>query len=1350
MATIEEVLLRVTGDSASAERTLEQLATELEAFGQLDPTAELQVDASDVRTELEKAKARLAAWARETATATADVDTGTAREDLNALRVQLTLLNIQEANPEVDVQIAKAIAQIDLLEAELAVLDARDVEIDVDVRRGVVERIGALVGEVGRLGGGLSDLGGEAEAAGGGMGGLTARLGPLAGSLGEVGIVAAVLIPVVVSLAGAVAALVASFAAAVAGAGALATAAGSLLAPAIVLGIGAVQRFKATVNQAGSAAHDLAGVAHQAGQAFQRMIGPGADAVFRGAAAGLRSLIPLLASLRPAFTTFGRAVGGSLRTLGREFARPAWQAFFRLLARAAAQVTPIVTRVFISFARILRNIATAAMPFLIKGLREFSRWLRHVADDSKGIDLSGPIHALGLWLRLTYQLGRVFLGFIRAASGAGGGLVEWLTKGAKALADWLNSTEGKNRLAQFFKDVLPLARDLIVLFLQLALALIQIGQFLAPVLDPFVKVLGLVFKALNFVLGLLNKIPAAVRVAFILGPIGQIILLVRHLGGVLGLVGDGFRLVRRIAGNVVEWIRDRWGGIGHILGAPFRAAWGIVKDVAGFIKGKVGDVISWIKDHWRQIGDVLAAPWRLVGRVVRVAVEFIIDKAGDVVDWVENRWGDLKGLLEKPFHGIARMVRGALRGVKGAFEFIVGGLIDGLNVLIDAFNSVFDRSIDPPGPGPSFSGIHLDPITNPYGGQRGGWVTSRGIVGFQGGGGAGGHGPGPGPRDTVDAKLQVGEFVIPKNLVDAVRANAELLLGLLTNFKDAALDIWQKLRERTTEIVTASLREVNQTSRDLLNLTREVFANGVDAILNAFDRLPSGLSRTASQVARLFGSLARVIRRAANFIMHAVSRLTNALGSNLKLPSLDLELPDLSPKGFYRGGVARKPGYFAGEEAPAHPEVILATNPRYRDRNLALWAQAGRMLGVPGFAQGGIYGGMQRPIVALIQSVIKRFGGSMSSGYRPGDPGYHGRGMAADWVGGDWVGAGRFLNSIGRRLLEGIHATPPGVQVSWKDGQRVSPSFWGAATWGDHHSHIHMAIGRMVGALGAAARQIGRLVVKGAGPVKVAGQAAVDFMRDAGNRFIERHQPALTTDAAVPDVGKGSVAQVAGRVARALRSPHRAVLALFEALWAESGMCSTSGNVLQLLPATAAGTGIGLSDVAGQVAGFLQRGYFGKGGAIELARTTNWPAYVIAQAVQGSAFASGSNYAAQRGAALATLHSLGYRGFATGGLLRKLMLGLIGGEAGASELALLPTGTQIIPSDITARLSKALMGSTEGRPLALAGVGAEGGGSRGDTIQNFIIQAVPGTGQPDPQITAAKLAILMRQRRGDF
>lgn len=52
-----------------------------------------------------------------------------------------------------------------------------------------------------------------------------------------------------------------------------------------------------------------------------------------------------------------------------------------------------------------------------------------------------------------------------------------------------------------------------------------------------------------------------------------------------------------------------------------------------------------------------------------------------------------------------------------------------------------------------------------------------------------------------------------------------------------------------------------------------------------------------------------------------------------------------------RGGKVTRPSFFAGEEAPAHPEYVISTNPRDRGRMQPLVAEAAMRVGL--FAQGG-------------------------------------------------------------------------------------------------------------------------------------------------------------------------------------------------------------------------------------------------------------------------------------------------------------------------------------------------------------------------------------------------------------
>ena len=108
-------------------------------------------------------------------------------------------------------------------------------------------------------------------------------------------------------------------------------------------------------------------------------------------------------------------------------------------------------------------------------------------------------------------------------------------------------------------------------------------------------------------------------------------------------------------------------------------------------------------------------------------------------------------------------------------------------------------------------------------------------------------------------------------------------------------------------------------------------------------------------------------------ISGAVQSIAQSIGSAVqgKLGSAGAQGTGLGAHAI--GGLVTTPGYFAGEEAPAHPEVILATNPAYRQRNVGLWAAAGSMLGIPGFAAGGVNAA---GIVSQIDPVMAKAAGA--------------------------------------------------------------------------------------------------------------------------------------------------------------------------------------------------------------------------------------------------------------------------------------------------------------------------------------------------------------------------------------
>lgn len=152
------------------------------------------------------------------------------------------------------------------------------------------------------------------------------------------------------------------------------------------------------------------------------------------------------------------------------------------------------------------------------------------------------------------------------------------------------------------------------------------------------------------------------------------------------------------------------------------------------------------------------------------------------------------------------------------------------------------------------------------------------------------------------------------------------------------------------------------------------------------------------------------------------------------------------------GGLVNRPMVMVGEEAPRHPEMVIASNPAYRARNLEYWAQAGRMLGVRGFDGGGLVGG-----AASLAGWLGRqgFRPTSTTGGRHSATSFHYRGMAIDY--------GTSLNNVTRlaQILAPyrsqfeelfIPTWAPGGGLYY-NGRRV----YNPGLQADHQDHIHVA-----------------------------------------------------------------------------------------------------------------------------------------------------------------------------------------------------------------------------------------------------------------------------------------------------
>jgi TP901 family phage tail tape measure protein len=354
-----------------------------------------------------------------------------------------------------------------------------------------------------------------------------------------------------------------------------------------------------------------------------------------------------------------------------------------------------------------------------------------------------------------------------------------------------------------------------------------------------------------------------------------------------------------------------------------------------------------------------------------------------------------------------------------------------------------------------------------------------------------------------------------------------------------------------------------------------------------------------------------------------------------------------------KGGMV-VPGAGTGDKVPltalVEPgEVVHVLNMRASKDKEKLGHLEAMNRAVPRFAAGGVMidpagpgtGVVNKAIAGVVGKWSTKYNAAINYGYDPGgghvSPGHNITGTATDTGPAAGWDVGTSLFESGLRSLVG--KVDQILYGSHGIGEAYPNHGWG------NHAHIEWGMHPDVqGVLGSLIEKMKMTGPEGA--LKKTGQAVLDSAVAMANKKLQQ----LGGMGGGPDLNlqgvEGSVASQAAQIARATGSPHRSTLALFEALWAESGMgAAAPGNVLQGLGPG----GAPIMPAAQEISGFLTGKPRWTGtAAIPLARSTSWPAHTIAQAVQKSAFSSGSNYLGQKQAALDTMSQFGLQ---KGGLL---------------------------------------------------------------------------------------------------
>lgn len=537
---LQEVLLRVAGDTSDASRELGALSGQLRAFGSSKGEAELDLKgAGEVLAKLATAEAALERFDHRSVSAEASIDAHNAEAELARIRKRVFEIRAEFRKP---------------LTAEIRVKRKEEL---LNLSRSLAS-ISSTFAPSTRS---MSDAFGDVYRT---LKGLAPFLSGLAIVIGTT--LVSAFLALGATAVSAIGGIIAAVTALVAALGPVAAVVGALVARFKAIGE-ALQTFK----QAKEAAKEIDGTASAAQKAasafddltaserrfFLTLIGageflrgvfrPATDAVFQGLTDGLSYAAAAVKPLQPAFTELGGAIGGVARLLGQMLIDPQVQEQLKGLTRAAADLVRESGPMLVGLFRLMLNVAEAVLPQVVAGFNAVGNALGEVASRGEFMGRFGGLldtmmQSLGAVIRFVFALADAFRTAIVAAAPFGNELLDWISKGVQAFAEWGRSDAGRARIREFFVATIPLVKILITGMVQLGAVLLAAFQLVAPFLAGFKLAMLALVGTIKQVVEALNQIPP--QVTQIIGVVAGLSVLGRLFGAMSGalraLTATGF------------------------------------------------------------------------------------------------------------------------------------------------------------------------------------------------------------------------------------------------------------------------------------------------------------------------------------------------------------------------------------------------------------------------------------------------------------------------------------------------------------------------------------------------------------------------------------------------------------------------------------------------------------------------------------------------------------------------------------------------------------------------------------------------------------------------------------------
>lgn len=552
--------------------------------------------------------------------------------------------------------------------------------------------------------------------------------------------------------------------------------------------------------------------------------------------------------------------------------------------------------------------------------------------------------------------------------------------------------------------------------------------------------------------------------------LSEIVPIVIDLGVTIG------RLVGEVLESFVEIIRTLWEVISPLLIPALKLVAGIISTV---LVVQLNIAVTVIKAVIGVVDALLSAFTWLIDKAINPVIKWF----GDLVHFVNN---DLIPIFQAISSWVGDKIVESwdvmVAGLKAGWDFVSEYVFKAFELYIKLLKFVW--------------GTVTDALVAAWE-----WVSDRFVAVF-----------------TIIRELV---FIAFENAVNAVKTVFEFVTNVLVTawqwVSDRLLAIWEWIREQVFqafENVLNGLQTIFDAVTNAISTAWNWMGDRLGAVWNWIDEhvfgkfrsgldfLQSAFQTTVDAITRIWDGIKRAAAVPVKFVVDTVLNNGILKAFNTVAGWVGLDTKAKIPLGelgnYHAGGVlpGYTPGYdpyefvdlrtgmrvgLGGGEAILRPEATRQLSPHWVD-GINAAAKQGGTAGVAkwlddydskrlGFANGGVIG-------SITNIVGKHFPMmSITSTYRPGDPGHHGAGRAVDFSNGfdttpQMQAAAKFFHdNYGPGLLELIHSPTP-----WniKNGKNVGDgfSFYGAGTMNGHRNHVHIAAPGPLGDPGTAVEQI--------------------------------------------------------------------------------------------------------------------------------------------------------------------------------------------------------------------------------------------------------------------------------------